>query len=88
MLFGLRHVKAVKAYNGKRGCMCGCLGNYTEDQNSIAFKRRVNKVENFIGPIRPDSNDAVSYSTAPFGGLRYFNVTEGDRTTCVYFTDY
>ena len=88
MLFNLECKEVVTTYNGKEGCMCGCNGNYVDDQNSKAFKRRINKIVNFIGPMRPDSantNDAATYSTEPFGDMCYVAVRQGNRVTVVYY---
>lgn len=84
-MFNVKGYTVVRTYNGKRGCMCGCNGNYNEDPNSRASKARVAKVMKFVGPVRPNSNDKVSYSTEAFGGERYVAVDEGDRTFAVYF---
>ena len=86
MSFNMNGFTPVKAYNGARGCMCGCKGNYNTDVDSKAFKARVRKVSAFVGPMRPDSNDRNSYSTDPFMGVRYVAVDDGNRTTAVYFT--
>ena len=79
--------EVVKAYNGKVGCMCGCKGTYVETPGP-AMTRRVNKVLNFVGPMRPNAanfGDKASYSTDPFMDLRYVYVQDGDRNTTVYF---
>ena len=77
-------VSEVKTtYNGKSGCMCGCNGKYNETGKAVAV--RVKKVNSFIGPMRPDSNDRNSYSSKPFCGDRYVAVEEGGRVTAVYF---
>lgn len=87
MTFNMHGFVPVKAYNGQRGCMCGCKGDYNDNVNSRAFKMRVNKVMNFVGPMRPDSDDKASYSTQAFCGDRYVVVDDNNRTTAVYFTD-
>ncbi len=87
-MFDMKGWKPASAYNGKCGCMCGCKGDYNEDPTSAAFKRRVSKVMNFVGPVRPDAannGDKSSYSTDAFGGRRYMYVQEGNRNTAVYF---
>lgn len=76
--------KITKAYNGKTGCMCGCRGNYVETEGR-AMKQRVTKVAAFIGPMRPESNDANAYSVRGFMGEGYIATVEGDRQTVVYF---
>ena len=85
-MFAFKAEAVTQAYNGKEGCACGCRGNYVTE--GAALKRRVSKVLNFVGPVRPDAannRDAVSYSTDPFGGECYAYVREGERVTCVYF---
>lgn len=87
MFFNMKEREVVQAYNGKQGCQCGCLGNYVKCDGP-AMTRRVNKIKNFVGPMRPDAanfGDDASYSTEPFMGRNYVYVNEGDRTTCVYF---
>ena len=86
MSFNMKGWSPAKAYNGARGCMCGCKGNYNDDPTSKAFKARVAKVNAFVGPMRPDSNDRASYSTDAFCGHRYVCVDDGNRTTAVYFS--
>lgn len=86
MQFNCTTVKVVDTYNGKEGCACGCRGTYRK--TGPAVKRRVNVVESFVGPMRPDAanfGDAVSYSTDAFMGRRYVYVREGERVTTVYF---
>lgn len=85
-MFNLKGFAPTKAYNGKVGCMCGCRGTYVE--SGPAMTRRVNKVQNFVGPVRPDAanlGDKVSYSTEAFGGVFYAYVEEDGRNTTVYF---
>ena len=86
-MFNMKGFTPVKAYNGKEGCSCGCRGNYVEVPGAT-MTRRVNKVLNFVGPMRPDAanfGDAASYSSEPFAGVNYVYVREGTRVTCVYF---
>lgn len=87
-MWNMKGFEPQEAYNGKRGCMCGCNGNYAKDPNSRAFKARVRKVESFVGPMRPDAanyGDKASYSTDAFMGVRYVYVEENGRNTTVYF---
>ena len=87
MMFNLNSRYVTKAYNGKEGCACGCRGNYSKP-STPATKRRVKKVEAFVGPMRPDAanfGDAASYSSEPFCGEYYVYVREGERVTCVNF---
>lgn len=86
-MFSFDKNKVLRSYNGKVGCMCGCLGRY-DDANTVATARRVKKLESFVGPVRPDaanSGDAVSYSTEAFMGRRYVYLQENGRNTTVYF---
>jgi len=87
-MFNLKGFTVARAYNGKRGCMCGCNGTYV-DAPGPAMTRRVNKVLNFVGPVRPDAanyGDKASYSSTPFfGELRYVYVEENGRNTTIYF---
>lgn len=84
MFFNGQERKVTQAYNGKRGCMCGCKGNYAE-AGTKAAAARVRKVVNFVGPMRPNSNDQAGYSTEAFMGVCHAYVMEGDRNTVVYF---
>jgi hypothetical protein len=83
----LTKVKVTKAYNGQRGCMCGCNGNYVK--SGLALIKRIQKVNSFVGPMRPDHigrNDQAGYSQDGFGGEYYVFVNGANRTTCVYFS--
>lgn len=87
MFFNMKHRTVTQAYNGKDGCACGCNGNYV-DTPGKAMARRINKIQSFVGPMRPDAanfGDAASYSTDPFGDVCYVYVRDGDRVTCVYY---
>ena len=88
MFYNGKDYSVVRTYNGKEGCQCGCRGSYDDNPDSAASRRRVKKVVNFVGPVRPDAannGDAVSYSTQDFGGVFYAYVREGERVSVVYF---
>jgi hypothetical protein len=90
IFFNGKKREVTQAYNGKRRtCQCGCAGDCaTENENPGKALARIRKIENFIGPMRPDAaneGDAASYSTDPFNGVNYVYVDVGNRTTCVYF---
>jgi hypothetical protein len=80
-------IEVTKTYNGKIGCMCGCQGKYSEP-GTLASRLRLNRILNFIGPMRPDADnfgDKASYSTETFMGDHYVYVEENGRNTTVYF---
>lgn len=88
MFFNGKVRQVTQAYNGQRHkCMCGCAGNYV-NVDGRAMRARIRKIENFIGPMRPEAanfGDRASYSDEPFGDVQYAYVDEGNRTTTVYF---
>lgn len=45
----------VRAYSGEKGCMCGCLGKYYEDEKGI--QRIINKIKRAIDSGALYSND-------------------------------
>lgn len=88
-MFNVNKAKVVRSYNGKKGCMCGCMGKYNE-ANTVATARRLAALMSFVGPVRPVSEehkywDAVGYSTKPFGGVCYVYDDRNGRNTTVYF---
>lgn len=92
MFFNGKKREVIRAYNGKRNrCMCGCAGNYAEaHEEPFKVAARIRKIENFIGPLRPDAanyGDAASYCSEPFGDDQqcYAYVQQGNRNTTVYF---
>jgi hypothetical protein len=40
--FNLDYTDGIRSYNGKSGCMCGCIGTYKETESAI--KRMYNKL--------------------------------------------
>jgi len=66
--------RIVKAYSGKRGCMCGCKGRY-----STTTRMLNNVYESLRGHVDDvDTGDAC-------GGEKYMAVNIDDRTFAVYY---
>lgn len=72
----LREKTINKYYNGRRGCMCGCLGNYYDAQDS-ANKHRIERALNRLlrNPDAEILNGYILYSE---------NLT---RTSAIYFQE-
>lgn len=67
------------SYNGRAGCMCGCLGTYSEEQGTI--RRRLTKIITLI-------KDGFEFThSSGFGDERYILAEKGDRRTAVYYEE-
>lgn len=71
-----------RVYSGKRGCMCGCNGNYYENNlmNNKVIRRAINKF-NQSGEYKLD----VNLSTGEIGN--YVFLETETRIHVVYFSD-
>jgi len=75
--------EALKAYNGKTGCACGCGGNYTETTKSMrATTTRMKSKLNAWG--QETDNFYVCKST--FENEYYFGIEMDGRASRVYTT--
>lgn len=70
--------RIIKSYNGKVGCMCGCLGTYSE----MEFTNR-SRINSIIANI--ELGEDFTYSSA-LGGEEYVYSENGNgKCTAVYF---
>lgn len=78
------------AYNGKQGCMCGCLGNYAyaSEHREHASKNRgyiVSDDEVSDGKVKRRFNTIQKHAGPFIVGDTYVYVESGDRCFAVYF---
>lgn len=65
----------TKVYAGRPGCACGCRGNYSETQRSIAI---------IYGKYVAASEDAIDTAGS---GIVFWDSPDGQRTYTIYFTE-
>ena len=83
----------LKAYNGRVGCMCGCLGDYAYNANTEEYghtvpdsevnTRRVKcRVTRVLNQLREGDYDDFSINLN--GETKYIYVQRDERCTCLY----
>jgi hypothetical protein len=71
-----------KVYSGVRGCMCGCLGTYSETERST--KTRLANIRKAVSP----HIDLLEVNDNRSGDVPYFYVeTATGHVYCVYFKE-
>lgn len=72
-----------RSYNGKVGCMCGCMGTYNDDSQSRTFKMAITKINKVIAMTEQEREQAGIELDIEEGNYAY--ISTGNRCTAVYF---
>lgn len=75
--FQVKPAAVTRAYNGKVGCMCGCLGTYSEP-NTKATAMRINRLNKLLAT---QDYDALYVSD------EWVSVERNGRNLTVYFCE-
>lgn len=77
LVYYIDPAKVTRTYNGKVGCMCGCLGTYS-GPNTKATKMRVSRLNKLL---TTQDYDAI------YVNKEWVSIERNGRNLTVYFCD-
>jgi len=94
--------EVLTAYNGARGCMCGCLGDYAVsetlraeaaanrgydyDDSEVSMRKVRGRLNKVKRDLRDESYDEFTLCTNDAGEVEFFGVELNGRVTVVYLS--
>jgi len=82
--------KIVKTYNGKIGCMCGCLGKYSYTQDGAENHGPGYNVQNSVNErsVKIIAKKVLAHPNVQWDGdIAYVEDRVGNRMQAIYFKE-
>jgi hypothetical protein len=82
--------KIVKTYNGKIGCMCGCLGKYSYTQDGAENHGPGYDVQNSVNErsVKIIAKKVLAHPNVEWdGNIAYVKDRAGNRMQAIYFKE-